>query len=162
MEAELMALAAAGATALVQQMVAESWVQARDRLVSFFSRGGAEGDEGGQTQDAGTAQDAELIEGELETSRGALSLAVQAGDEQTAADVEAQWRDRLRHALAADPTAAAELRAVLAEFAPEAARGPRQEVHNTISGGVQHGPVVQVAGDLGSLTFGAPPAQRRD
>ncbi|MEU9605626.1 hypothetical protein [Streptomyces sp. NPDC048057] len=162
MEAELMALAAAGATALVQQMVADSWVQARDRLVSFFSRGGAEGDEEGHAGDAGSAADANVIEGELETARGALSLAAQTGDERAAVNVETQWRERLRRALEADPTAAAELRTVLAEFAPEPARPPGQEVRNTISGGVQHGPVVQVAGDLGSLTFGAPPAPRRD
>ncbi|MEU5304555.1 hypothetical protein ACH4YO_07270 [Streptomyces noursei] len=54
MEAELVALAAAGATAFVQQLAVDSWAQARDRIVSFFSR--RAGEEG-------------VIAGELETSR---------------------------------------------------------------------------------------------
>jgi hypothetical protein len=39
MEAELVALAAAGATALVQQMVTDGWGNVRDRVVALFSRG---------------------------------------------------------------------------------------------------------------------------
>lgn len=141
MEAELMTLAAAGATALVQQMAADSWVQARDRMVSFFSRHRA-GEE-------------DLIEGELETSRGELTTAVNTGDEQAASDVEAEWRTRLRRTLAADPAAASELREVVDALAPEESDQKVTEVHNTISGGVQHGPVIQ-AGNVGSLTIGTP------
>ncbi|WP_329618525.1 hypothetical protein [Streptomyces sp. S465] len=84
MEAELTALAAAGATAFVQQMAADSWTQARDRIVLFSRRGGGEED---------------VIEGELETSRGELAAAIEASDEQTALDVEAEWRTRLRRIL---------------------------------------------------------------
>ncbi|WSW41041.1 hypothetical protein OG426_30720 [Streptomyces canus] len=144
MEAELVALAAAGATTLVQQMVAESWVQARDRVVSFFSRRN-----GGES---------EAIEGELETSRGELMAATESGDERAAADVEAEWRTRLRRTLLADPAAAAELRAVLDELAPDRRDRQVADVHNTISGGVQHGPVVQT-GVVGSLNFGRLPDQ---
>ncbi|MEU0389491.1 hypothetical protein [Streptomyces chartreusis] len=143
MEAELMALAAAGATTFVQQMAADSWTQARDRIVSFFSRRGSE--EG-------------VIARELETSRGELALAMEGGDEQTASDVEAEWRTRLRRTLAENPAAASELRLILDELAPERIDQQGVVVHNTISGGVQHGPVVQ-AGNVGSLSFGTPPGR---
>ncbi|MGW4442085.1 hypothetical protein [Streptomyces sp. NPDC004682] len=138
-----MALAAAGATAFVQQMAADSWAQARDRLVSFLSRHG--GDEA-------------VIEGELETSRGELTVAMDAGDQEVAADVEAEWRTRLRRTLAADPAAATELRAILDELTTGRAGQQAAKVHNVISGGVQHGPVIQ-AGHVGSVRFGTPGAQ---
>ncbi|MGW2700631.1 hypothetical protein [Streptomyces sp. NPDC001340] len=143
MEAELMALAAAGATAFVQQMAADSWAQARDRIVSFFSRRGGEED---------------VIEGELETSHGELAVAMETGDEQTASDVEAEWRTRLRRTLVANPAAASELRALLDELAPDQSDQQGAVVHNMISGGVQHGPVIQV-GNVGSLSFGTPSGQ---
>ncbi|WP_432250351.1 hypothetical protein ACRAR1_26850 [Streptomyces sanyensis] len=144
MEAELMALAAAGATALVQQMAVDTWGQARDRVVSFLSRRG-----GGEEA---------MVEGELETSRGELVAAMNAGDQQTASDVQAEWRTRLRRTLLADPAAAAELQAILNDLAPQ--KGDQQvvDVRNTISGGAQHGPVIQ-AGSVGSVSFGAPPGQ---
>ncbi|WP_326811009.1 hypothetical protein OIE62_23415 [Streptomyces scopuliridis] len=143
MEAELMALAAAGATAFVQQMAADSWAEARHRIVSFFSHRGGEED---------------VIEGELETSRGELTVAMQTSDERTALDVEAEWRTRLRRTLVANPAAASELRAILDELAPDRTDQQAADVHNVISGGVQHGPVVQ-AGDVGSLSFGTPTVQ---
>ncbi|NUK15697.1 hypothetical protein [Streptomyces lunaelactis] len=143
MEAELMALAAAGATAVVQQMATDSWGHARDRIVSFFSG------------HAGTAE--ELIEGQLETSRGELTAAMESGDEQTVSDVQAEWRTRLRRTLLADPAAASELRAVLDELTLDRNDQHVMEVHNTISGGVQHGPVIQTS-TVGSLSFGVPPA----
>lgn len=143
MEAELVALAAAGATALVQQMAVDSWAQARDRMVSFFSRRGGEED---------------VIEGELETSRGELAAAMEAGDEQTALDVQAEWRTRLRRTLLANPAAASELRAMLDDLAPPKGDQQVADVHNTISGGMQHGPVIQ-AGNVGSLSFGMPSGQ---
>ncbi|MFI0964903.1 hypothetical protein ACH4S8_26425 [Streptomyces sp. NPDC021080] len=144
MEAELVALAAAGATVFVQQMAADSWEQARDRMVSFFSRHRS-GEE-------------DLIEGELETSRGELATAMQAGDEQTALDVEAEWRTRLRRTLLANRDAASELRSILDDLAPQRHDQQVADVRNTISGGVQHGPVIQ-AGNVGSLSFGTPSGQ---
>ncbi|WP_274557148.1 hypothetical protein [Streptomyces spiramyceticus] len=144
MEAELMALAAAGATALVQQMATDSWSSARGRVAAFLSRRARDG----------AAADEETVEGELEVSRGELAEARDAGDEQVAADVESEWRTRLRRTLAADPAAAAELRSLLDELAEGAAGVREGDVHNTISGGVQYGPVVQ-ARSVGSLNFGA-------
>ncbi|MDQ0766995.1 hypothetical protein [Streptomyces canus] len=139
MEAELIALAATGATTFVQQMAADSWAQARDRIVSFLSRH--------------RGSEENLVEGELETSRGELVAAMQVGDEQTALDVEAEWRTRLRRTLLAHPDAATELQAILDDLAPQARDDQGMDVHNTISGGVQHGPVIQ-AGHVGTLNFG--------
>ncbi len=138
MEAELVALATAGATALVQQMVTDSWASARDRVVAFFARGSA-------------APDA--VAAELDESRADLVGARQTQDEETAADIQAEWRSRMRRTLQADPQAAAELRALLEELAPETAPASPGAVHNTVSGGTQHGPVIQT-GTIGSVHFG--------
>ncbi|MFD5627014.1 hypothetical protein [Streptomyces sp. NPDC127072] len=136
MEAELAALAASGATTLVGLMVSETWGQARERLTRFFARGG----------------DERAVGEELCLSQGELAAAREAEDGETAADIEAAWRVRLRRALQADPGAAEELRSLLAEIAPDAVRESLGAVHNTISGGVQHGPVVQGERFFG-LTF---------
>ncbi|UWE10163.1 hypothetical protein [Actinacidiphila bryophytorum] len=133
MDAELAALAAAGATALVEQMAGDAWTQVRDRVVAFFARRGGE---------------EAAVEGELATSREELHAVGRA-------DVEAMWRIRLRRALAADPSAAAELRTILDDLAPGGSGLRTGDVHNVISGGVQHGPVIQ-AGNVGAVTFGAP------
>ncbi|MDJ0343941.1 hypothetical protein QMK19_27935 [Streptomyces sp. H10-C2] len=143
MEAELVALATSGATTLVGLMVSESWAQARGRLVALFSRGRTEA----------TA----AVEDELDGSRDEVVRALAASDEPTVADVEAAWRLRLRRLLQADPAAADELRAVLEELGSELPPAETSVVHNRISGGVQHGPVMQ-GRDFASLTFHAPAA----
>ncbi|MGC5565281.1 hypothetical protein ACPYPG_20930 [Streptomyces sp. FR-108] len=139
MDAELAALAAAGATALVQQMVTDGWGNVRDRVVALFSRGGEE----------------EGVRGELEESRADLVAARDAEDEDAAADVQASWRVRLRRTLRDDPEAAAELRSLLAELDPQPTGSATSAVHNSITGGVQHGTVVQ-AHTVGDLTIGEP------
>ncbi|MYS85543.1 hypothetical protein GTZ85_36380 [Streptomyces sp. SID5474] len=141
MEAELMTLAASGATTMVGLMVSESWAQARARIAALFGRGDpAQGS---------------AVERELESSQRELSVAREAGDDLVIADVEAEWRTRLRRLLRADPVAAAELRALLDELAPLVPDQAAGAVHNTISGGTQHGPVVQ-GRDFTGLTFGSP------
>ncbi|MFD7664138.1 hypothetical protein [Streptomyces sp. NPDC059788] len=141
MDAELTALATAGATALVQQMVTEGWAQARQQVAAFFSRR-----RGGEEEEA--------LEGELEMSRTELVAAQRSGDEDGAADVAAEWRVRLRRALRDNPAAAGELRQLLAELRPDEGTGTEVgEVHNTISGGVQHGTVIQ-AGVVSGLNLG--------
>ncbi|MEU2789184.1 hypothetical protein [Streptomyces sp. NPDC007100] len=141
MDAELTALATAGATTLVQQMVTEGWSQARERVAAFFSRRRGGGEE-------------EALEGELEESRTELVAAQRSGDEEGAADVAAEWRVRLRRVLRDDPAAAEELRRLLAELRPEAEAGVSvREVHNTISGEVHQGTVIQ-AGVISRLTQG--------
>lgn len=128
MEAELVALAASGATTLVGLMVSETWTQARDRVARFFARGGD-----------GTTP----VEEELRLSQQELMAARASQDELAASDIEAGWRTRLRRALQADPEAAEELRLLLAELGPESGNDPSVSVHNSITGGVQHGPVIQ-------------------
>ncbi|MFJ5305210.1 hypothetical protein [Streptomyces sp. NPDC088350] len=76
-----------------------------------------------------------------------------AQDELSGADIEAVWRTRLRRVLLADPEAAEELRLLLAELDPSAGSTPSVSVHNSISGGVQNGPVVQ-GQNFSGLTFG--------
>ncbi|MFE0176473.1 hypothetical protein ACFWZ2_29565 [Streptomyces sp. NPDC059002] len=140
MDAELTALAAAGATALVQQMATDGWGSVRDRVAGFFARG-RRGQE-------------DTVAGELEEARGEVLTAWDADDAATAEDVRAEWRSRLRRALAADPGAVAELREILAELVPSADQEERPGgvVHNSISGGVQHGQVIQ-AHTVGDLTI---------
>ncbi|WP_234376957.1 hypothetical protein [Streptomyces sp. TP-A0356] len=136
---ELTALAAAGATALVTQMVTDGWAQVRDRVAAFFA-----GRRGG---------DGEVVQGELERSRAELVAARDAGDEETASDIQDEWRSRLRRTLRNDPQAVSELRSLLDELAPNANTGSGGTVNNTISGGVQHGTVVQ-ARTVGDLSIG--------
>ncbi|MFF7983255.1 hypothetical protein ACFZDK_29755 [Streptomyces sp. NPDC007901] len=148
MDAELTALAAAGATTFVQQMAADTWAQSRDHIVSFFSRRGVDGGEAGEGN---------MIGSELEASRRELAVATETGDEQTASDVEAEWRMRLRRVLAADPAAASALTAVLAVLRPDSSDRRTQKtvnVHNVISGGVQNETVIQ-AGNVDSINFGS-------
>ncbi|MGW7552997.1 hypothetical protein [Streptomyces rimosus] len=131
MDAELTALATAGATALVQQMVTEGWTQARQRVAAFFSRRRDGGEE-------------EALEGELEVSRTELLAAQRGGDEAGEADVQAEWRVRLRRALRDDPAAAEELRRLLAELSPDTEPGITvRDVHNTMTGGAHQGTVIQ-------------------
>jgi hypothetical protein len=132
-EAELMALATAGATTLVQQMATDGWNRVRDRVVAFFAARGS--------------VSAESVGSDLDTARSDLVTAQQEGDEETAADLQAEWRVRLRRVLRADPEAAAELRALLAEVQREAPAQQIRDVHNTISGGTYHNMVIQ-AGNI--------------
>ncbi|MEV3991743.1 hypothetical protein AB0J57_22805 [Streptomyces sp. NPDC049837] len=164
MEAELVALATAGATALVQQMVGESWEQVRGRVVDFFARRSATapGPESGSTgPESGTSgPDPETVAAELETVRAELLAAEASGSEEATADAQSEarteWRARMRRTLRADPAAAAELRAILAELMsapPPVVTARSGDVHNTVSGGVQHGGVIQ-AGSVGSVNLG--------
>ncbi|WP_069760458.1 hypothetical protein [Streptomyces sp. LUP47B] len=136
MEAELAALATSGATTLIGLMVSDTWTQARDRLVRIFARAG----------------DEDAAEEELRASQRELMAARNAADDAVVADIEAGWRIRLRRALEADPDAAEELRSMLAELSPAAGEAVSQTVRNSISGGVQHGPVLQ-GQSFSGLTF---------
>ncbi|MFE6986392.1 hypothetical protein [Streptomyces griseus] len=136
MEAELTALAASGATTFVGLMATEAWTQVRGRVARFLARG----------------EDTEAVDAELEESRAELTAARADADEETAADIEAEWRTRLRRALRANPEAAAQLRDLLDELAPLQPAGHTVSVTNTISGGTQHGPVFQ-GEKFSNLTF---------
>jgi hypothetical protein len=127
-EAELTALAVSGATTVVGLMATEAWTQVRGRLSRFLVRDG--GDTG-------------AVDAELEESRAELTAALADADEDTAADIEAEWRTRLRRTLRANPEAAEELRGLLEELAPQQPVGATVSInHNTISGGTYHSPVI--------------------
>ncbi|MFD9711742.1 hypothetical protein ACFWBR_27300 [Streptomyces sp. NPDC060006] len=140
MEAELVGLAASGATALMGLMVSDAWTTVRGRMSRFLSRSAEDDDE------------SETVLDELEASRVELATARADGDDALAGDVEAQWRIRLRRLLAEDSGAAAELRALLDEVAPPREEGRYEVVHNEVSGGRQN--VVVQGRDFSRLTFG--------
>ncbi|MFE7132034.1 hypothetical protein ACFVIM_14335 [Streptomyces sp. NPDC057638] len=135
MDAELVALATAGASAVIQQMVTESWTAAKGRVARFLSR-----------EEEGSP----AVEAELEASREELIAADQDQDEEARADILATWRQRMRQTLRSDPEAARELRALLEELSPPAAASqPSVTVHNSVSGG-SHGMVIQT-GPVGRM-----------
>nr|WP_202555506.1 hypothetical protein [Streptomyces sp. SID4950] len=118
-------------------MVTETWEQAKLRLLRIFSR------------DGGTA----ALDGELERSRATLVAAVGAPDQaDLTSDVTAGLRLLLRRLLEQQPDAAAELRALVEECAPEQDTAPIGSVHNSITGGTVHGAVVQ-GHTFSGLTF---------
>ncbi|MFE2601171.1 hypothetical protein ACFXCZ_32570 [Streptomyces sp. NPDC059396] len=139
MEAELVALATAGATTIVQQMATDGWTRVRDRVVAFFAARGA--------------ASPESVEADLETTRAELTTAQQDGDEAATEDLEAEWRTRLRRTLRANPEAAAELRTLVDELTPTAPAQQTGDVYNTFSGGTNHGPVIQ-AGNIDRIYKG--------
>jgi hypothetical protein len=140
-EAELVTLATAGATTLVQQMATDGWVRVRDRLAVLLGRA------------VGTAGSTEEAASELEDSRAHLMAARADGDDDSVADIQDEWRLRLRRILRAEPGAAVELRALLDELQPDRSAAPSHDVHNVISGGTQYGTVIQ-GGDMGNVNLG--------
>ncbi|MGY0487183.1 hypothetical protein [Streptomyces sp. WG-D5] len=140
MDPELAALATAGATALVQQMTADAWTRVRDGVARVLGRGRG-GEEGAVVE-------------ELDAAREELLAAREAGDEETAADVTAEWRSRMRRTLAAHPEQADELRRILDELGDGGAAGPTVTYHvqNTITGGT-HQVTIQ-AGSVGRVDPG--------
>lgn len=160
MEAELATLAAAGATALVQRMVGDGWERARGLLARVVARRRGSAD----PETAGADEAVREIEGELDAAREQLLAARDTGDEQTVADVQTEWRIRLGRTLRADPTLAAELRAVLDELTASDPqdRATTTYTYNTMSGG-SHGTVIQ-AGSIGDVHHhhdGLPPQRPR-
>ncbi|MEV4613600.1 hypothetical protein AB0K43_13505 [Kitasatospora sp. NPDC049258] len=131
METEIVALATSGATTLVGLMVTELWSEARGRFAALFGR-----------RSEAVCEDLDAVRAEL--------LAAEDQDA-AAAGAEAEWTARLRRALAADPAAAAQLRALLDELAPHQPAPAAGSVHNTITGGEFHSPVIQSGRDT---TFG--------
>ncbi|MFD9904223.1 NB-ARC domain-containing protein [Streptomyces sp. NPDC059063] len=150
MEAELAALAAQGAGAVVGLMASAASSEAREgaksRLARFVRLLGRRG----------PAETAEA-EADLQEARAGLEHALAAGDTTAAARIEDAWRLRLLAVLQADPAAADELRRLLADLAAPPRHDTPPAHANTISGGVVNGPVVQAA-HVHSITFHVPPA----
>lgn len=140
MDPELAALAASGATTLVGLMVTDSWEQVKQRVAAFFGRGRAE-----QTEE---------VSGELQLAHDEVTTARESDDAEAVQEIENEWRGRLRQLLRADPEAAAELRRILDELTPQTPPAESGSVHNTISGGVHHGTVIQARDISGGLSIG--------
>ncbi|MYV97343.1 hypothetical protein [Streptomyces sp. SID3343] len=140
MESEIAALAASGAITLMGLMVSDAWQQVRARVGRLVSRGG----------------DERVVTAELEATRAELVAAERTGDTAPAMELRTEWELRLRQLLRADPAAAAELRALLADTEGLRTGMPAPtSVHNTVSGGTLHGPVIQagtVTGTVGTNT----------
>ncbi|MGW4797666.1 hypothetical protein ACWEPC_35125 [Nonomuraea sp. NPDC004297] len=134
MEAELMALAASGASTLITLMVSDAWSQTKDRLAAVLGRIGDE---------------KETLE-ELEASRAELVSAVAEADDVTVAAVESAWRARLSQLLLSDPSCVEDLQLLAA--------APGDTVHNNITGRVQAGLLIQ-AGRIERSTFHTLPEQ---
>ncbi|MGQ7747634.1 hypothetical protein ACUN29_03815 [Streptomyces sp. WC2508] len=137
MEAELAALAVSGATTLVGHMVSDAWAQTRERMARFLARGG----------------ETDGVDEELEASREELIAARDGEDPDAAADIEDEWRLRMRRALRADPAAAQELRVLLDELAPRSEGVSTVTINNSVTGDTQNSQVVQGQSFSGGLTF---------
>lgn len=140
MDPELMALASSAATTLVGLMVSDVWTEVKDAVARTLAR------------DKSTEQ----VAYDLENSRTELLRADRSEIEQLTAAVEGEWRVRVRDLLQAEPALAEELRHLTRAWSTPRARH-RSEVNNTITGGVQNGPVIQ-AGRISGLTLHLPTA----
>lgn len=157
MDAELAALAASGATTLVGLMVSDAWTQTRGRVAGFFARDG--GDRPADEPERVERWQAE----QLQESQEQLAAAHASQDEATAADIEQEWKSRLRRLLRNDPTAADELRLLLDELRPHVPQVPQPSVanvHNTMRDVKVQAPVIQAmnVSGVGFAGPGSPPA----
>ncbi|WP_157875920.1 hypothetical protein [Peterkaempfera griseoplana] len=139
MGTELAELASAGAATLVGLMISDSWTQVKGTVGRLFARG--------HTVDA-TLQ-------ELETSRTALLSIRDTNDDLTATAIETMWRARLHRLMLSDPSVTTELTSLLRSIDSQPSGG----IHNTISGGIQNGIVIQ-SGNISGSTFHVPTPPR--
>lgn len=138
MDSELAVLAVSGATTLVSLMVTDSWTHARELVGRYLARTGAGPDTFDDLQDARTRL-----------------LAAEATERERAAhEISRRYGDRLRRLAEADDGGDEALRALLTSLRQlsTSAADRWRTVDNRISGGVQHGPVVQ-SGTVTGLTF---------
>ncbi|MFF8563454.1 NB-ARC domain-containing protein [Streptomyces albidoflavus] len=138
MEAELGAVAVSGATALVGLIVSEGFERAKSGLARILRR---------RTSGAGDEEELQGAREELERARAADD-----------SDAEAGVRERLGRMLEdvfrEDAGAAEELAQLLSQVAPEASR----TFVSLVSGGVNHGPLLQGSPVHGGIHYHAAPA----
>ncbi|MFD9587613.1 hypothetical protein ACFWBM_23340 [Streptomyces sp. NPDC059980] len=139
MDSELAALTASGATTLVSLMVTDSWTHARELLRRFLPR---------SDPDNSTITN-------LDASRARLLDAQSTSQLHLARDTAEQWDAYLRHLLEARTLSDTDLHALVTglQHLQSDAVQPGT-VRNDISGGVQHGPVIQ-SGRITGLTIHA-------
>ncbi|WP_333743073.1 hypothetical protein [Streptomyces ardesiacus] len=147
MDSELAVLAASGATTLVSLMVTDSWTHARELVGRYLTRTGAAPDMFDDLQDARTR----------------LLAADAAARARTAREIGRRYVDRLLRLAEADDGSDEALRDLLSSLLQlsASAADSRGAVDNRISGGVQHGPVVQ-SGTVAGLTFHVDHVDRAD
>ncbi|WP_217245979.1 hypothetical protein [Streptomyces sp. AC602_WCS936] len=147
MDSELAVLAASGATTLVSLMVTDSWTHARELVGRYLTRTGAAPDAFDDLQDARTR----------------LLAADATERERTTREISRRYGDRLHRLAEADDGNGEALRALLTSLLPLSASAADswRTVDNHISGGVQHGPVVQ-SGTVAGLTFHMDHVDRAD
>ncbi|MFH8368911.1 hypothetical protein [Streptomyces sp. NPDC018031] len=118
MDPQLADLARSAGTTVVALMATQAWESARDGVLSLWRRFQPERADG--------------VGDELEAGRADLLLAREAGDEESEAELAAEWQGRLRRLLVARPEVADELRRLLDELTPrlpEDARPAVGEIH---------------------------------
>jgi hypothetical protein len=136
------ALAALAGNTIVAAAVTDAFDGMRIKVARIFGRGKPDS----------------RIQRRLDETRQQLAAASagdtgDAGDRERAQSAQArQWETRLADLLADHPEAAAELRALIAEFRPAVAE-TGGNVTNTISGTVGNGPVL-MGRDFGRITIG--------
>ncbi|MGW2496362.1 hypothetical protein [Streptomyces sp. S-9] len=147
MDAELAALAASGATTLVSLMVTDSWVRARALMGRFLARPGAD----------------TTVIADLDDARTRLLLTGIPADEHATSGMADERQSRLGRLVETGTLTGEDLKALemsLRRLAAAAA-DPPSTVHNTVSGGIQHGPIVQ-AGTVTGLAFPSAPSTRQE
>ncbi|MGA5523773.1 hypothetical protein [Streptomyces pseudogriseolus] len=147
MDAELGALAVSGATTLVSLMVTDSWVRARALMGRVLARSGAE----------------TTVIADLDDARTRLLLTGAPAGEHATSGMADEWQSRLGRLVETGTLTGEDLGALetsLRQLAAAGADGPAT-VHNTVSGGTQHGPIVQ-AGTVTGLAFPSVPCTHRE
>ena len=102
MEAELAALALAGAKTLVGLMASDGWERVKGAFVAILGKN--------STNAGGNA------EADLERSRGELLAADEIGDGEAQEELIVEWRGRLSRLLRAHPELAEDISTLVAEF----------------------------------------------
>ena len=120
MDPEIAALAGTAGTTLVTLLTTEAWESARDRFVALWRRA--------------RPDRADSVAAEVEATRGDLLAARDAGDEEAAVELGAEWQGRVRRLLAARPDVAGELREILDELTPHGQPGPAVHQQASASG----------------------------
>ncbi|MEU8687732.1 hypothetical protein [Streptomyces sp. NPDC048665] len=138
MDGELTALVASGAATLVSLMVTDSWTRARELVGRFLARVGS---------------DPHAI-ADLDNTRTRLLTTDSSEGEQAGTSARTLCQLQLQQLVEAGSVTSAELRVLIASLQQLAANSMTrpETVHNAISGGIQHGPVIQ-SGRITRLTF---------
>jgi hypothetical protein len=117
---ELTQLASTAATTLVQLLTTEGWKRVKEQFASLWR--------------SAQPDRADAIAVEIEATRGDLLAVQQSDDGEATEELRTEWQGRLRRLLAAHPEAAAELRDLLADLAPDSPAVPSVTQHAVASG----------------------------